>query len=70
MTRKNKKLLLWRILLCILIVCNMAVVFLFSSQSAKNSASLSKRITISVVEWVSKFIKEEKELYGEMVARG
>lgn len=60
MTRKNKKLLLWRILLCILIVCNMAVVFLFSSQSAKNSASLSKRITISVVEWVSKFIKEEK----------
>ena len=60
MTRKNRKLLLWRILLCILIVCNMAVVFLFSSQSAKNSASLSKRITISVVEWVSKLIKEEK----------
>ncbi len=54
MAKKEKKILLWRILLCVLIVCNMIVVFLFSSQNGSTSAALSQKITILLVEIFSK----------------
>ncbi|MBE6699158.1 MAG: VanZ family protein [Ruminococcaceae bacterium] len=54
MTKKEKQVLLLRILLGVLIVCNMAVIFLFSSQSAKKSAAISQKVTNAVVETVTK----------------
>ena len=54
MTKKEKRLLLWRILLGVLIVCNMAMVFLLSSQNSIKSADLSRKITIWVVKNFSK----------------
>lgn len=54
MTKKEKQVLLLRILLGVLIVCNMAVIFLFSSQSGKKSAAISEKVTSAVVETVTK----------------
>ena len=59
MIKTKRQLLFWRILLGVLIVCNMAAVFVFSSQNSTKSAALSQKLTISVVEWISKFKKEE-----------
>ena len=59
MIKTKKQLLFLRILLGVLIVCNMAAVFVFSSQNSTKSAALSQKLTISVVEWISKFKKEE-----------
>ena len=59
MTKKEKQVLLLRILLGVLIVCNMAVIFLFSSQNGAKSAAVSKQVVISVVEMISKW-KEKK----------
>lgn len=50
MTKKEKRLLLWRILLGVLIVCNMAMIFLLSAQNSTASDGLSQRITIWVVQ--------------------
>ena len=48
--KKNKKqMLALRILLGILIVCNMAVIFLLSSQTSAQSSALSKKITAAIV---------------------
>ena len=54
MTKKEKQLLIWRILLVVLIVCNMVMIFLFSSQNGIKSAAVSQKVTISVVGMVSK----------------
>ena len=54
MGKREKQVLLLRILLGVLIVCNMAVIFLFSSQSAKKSAAISQKVTNAVVETVTK----------------
>ena len=48
--KKNKKqVFALRILLGILIVCNMAVIFLLSSQTSAQSSALSKKITAAIV---------------------
>ena len=57
--RRERRVLFWRILLGILIVCNMAVIFLFSSQSAADSSAISKKVVVSVVEMISKWTKKE-----------
>ena len=54
MIQKEKRILRLRILLGVLIICNMAVVFLFSSQSALKSALLSQKVTINFVELIPK----------------
>ena len=54
MSKKEKKVLFWRILLGVLLVCNMAVVFLFSSQNAMQSATVSQKVTIKFVELIPK----------------
>ena len=54
MRKRKRRLIAWRILLGILIICNMAVVFLFSSQNGAASAAISQKVTIGVVEMVSK----------------
>lgn len=61
MKKKNKRVLFWRILLAVLIVCNMAVIFLFSSQNGAKSADVSKRFVISFVEMISKWIESRPE---------
>ena len=59
MKRKNRRMLICRILLGVLIVCNMAMVFLFSSQNAIKSAAVSQKLTISIIEIISKYQKEK-----------
>ena len=54
MTKNDKRMRRWRILLGILIVCNIAVIFLLSSQNAAKSAALSEKITIMLVELFAK----------------
>ena len=54
MAKKEKRLLFWRIVLGVLIVCNMAVVFLFSSQSGTKSAAVSQKVTANMVELIPK----------------
>ena len=54
MAKKERKVLFWRILLGILLVCNMIMVFLFSSQNALKSALLSQKVTINFVEMIPK----------------
>ena len=54
MTKKNKRLLLWRLLLGVLIVCNMVMVFWFSSQNGEKSSALSEKVTILLVEIFAK----------------
>ena len=58
MTKEDKRVHRWRILLGILIVCNIAVIFLLSSQNAAKSAALSEKITIMLVELFSKDVEE------------
>lgn len=58
MTKEDKRVHRWRILLGILIVCNIAVIFLLSSQNATKSAALSQKITIMIVELFSKDAEE------------
>lgn len=50
MIKRKKQVLTLRILLGILIVCNMVAVFWFSSHSGAKSAAVSEKITIGVVE--------------------
>lgn len=53
--KKNKKqMLALRILLGILIVCNMAVIFLLSSQSSTQSSALSQKITVAIARILPK----------------
>ena len=59
MIKTKKQLLFLRILLGVLIVCNMAVIFLFSSQSASKSSLLSRKVTIAIVEIFTKGDKED-----------
>jgi predicted MPP superfamily phosphohydrolase len=54
MTKNDKRMRRWRILLGILIVCNIALIFLLSSQNAAKSVALSERITIMLVELFAK----------------
>lgn len=61
MKKKQRRLLFWRILLVILIICNMAVVYMFSSHNRTKSASISQRVTIAIIELISKFRDDEKE---------
>ena len=62
MKKKEKQVLFWRILLGVLIVCNMAVVFLFSSQNGLKSALVSQKVTINFVELIPKdFFEKETE---------
>lgn len=58
MIKKEKRLLFWRILLCVLIVCYIAVILGLSSQNGKESAALSQKITIWVVKMFSKAPEE------------
>ena len=53
MTKQKKRLLIWRIVIGTLIVCNMAVIFMFSAQSRSQSAALSRKITSAIVRIVS-----------------
>ena len=58
--KKNKKqMLALRILLGILIVCNMAVIFLLSSQNSTQSSALSQKITVAIARILP------KEYFGE-----
>ncbi len=59
MKKKEKRVLFLRILLGILIVCNMAVIFLFSSQNGAKSAAVSKQVVISIVEMISKWAEKK-----------
>lgn len=61
MTKQKKQLLAWRILLGILIVCNMAMVFLFSSQNATQSAAISEKVAAGVVEMLPLKPTEKQE---------
>ena len=61
MTKQKKQLLVWRILLGILIVCNMAMVFLFSSQNATQSAAISEKVAAGVVEMLPLKPTEKQE---------
>ncbi len=54
MKKKEKQVLLLRILLGILIVCNMVMIFLFSSQNGKKSAAVSQKVTINMVGMIPK----------------
>lgn len=54
MTKQKRRILFWRILLGILIVCNMAVIFMFSAQSRSQSSALSTKITTAIVRIFSK----------------
>ena len=54
MAKKEKRVLFWRILLGVLIVCNMIAVFLFSSQNALKSALLSQKVTVNFIEMIPK----------------
>ena len=49
MIKNKKQMLALRILLGVLIVCNMAVIFLLSSQTSAQSSALSKKITVAIV---------------------
>lgn len=49
MTKKERQILFWRILIGFLIVSNMAVIFMFSAQSRSQSSALSTKITTAVV---------------------
>lgn len=61
MTKQKKQLLVWRILLGILIVCNMAMVFLFSSQNGTQSAAISEKVAAGVVEMLPLKPTEKQE---------
>ncbi len=61
MTKQKKQLLAWRILLGILIVCNMAMVFLFSSQNGTQSAAISEKVAAGVVEMLPLKPTEKQE---------
>ena len=50
MTKQKKQLLLWRILLGILIICNIATIFLLSSQNAIKSDAVSKKVITALVK--------------------
>ena len=54
MTKQKKRLLIWRIVIGTLIVCNMAVIFMFSAQSRSQSSALSTKITTAIVRIFSK----------------
>ena len=54
MTKKEKQILFWRILIGFLIVSNMAVIFMFSAQSRSQSSALSTKITTAIVRIFSK----------------
>ena len=69
MVKKDRQLLFWRILLCVLIVCNMAMVFLFSAQNGTKSAAISEKITIAVIEILSKFDKEETTIDSDTIGQ-
>ena len=49
MTKKERQILFWRILIGFLIVSNMAVIFMFSAQSRSQSSALSTKITTAIV---------------------
>ena len=49
MTKEERKILFWRILIGFLIVSNMAVIFMFSAQSRAQSSALSTKITTAIV---------------------
>ncbi len=70
MTKKEKQVLFLRILLGVLIVCNMAVIFLFSSQSGRKSAAVSEKVTDAVAGTVTKdyddmSASEQKAIVGK-----
>ena len=48
--KKNRHIILLRILLCVLIVANMTVIFIFSAQSGKESDQTSGKVTQAVAE--------------------
>ena len=54
MAKKEKRVLFWRIMLGVLIVCNMIAIFLFSSQNALKSALLSQKVTVNFIEMIPK----------------
>ena len=61
MKKKQRRVLFWRILLVILILCNMAVVYMFSAHNRTKSAAVSQRVTIAIIELISKFRDNDKE---------
>ena len=58
MTKQKKQLLLWRILLGILIICNIATIFLLSSQNAIKSDEVSHKL---IAVFVKIFSPAEEE---------
>lgn len=69
MIKKDKQLLFLRILLCVLIVCNMVVVFLFSAQNGTKSAAISEKITIAIIEILSRNDKEETTIDPDTIGQ-
>ena len=59
MTKKQKQILFWRILIGFLVVSNMAVIFMLSSQSRAQSSALSTKITTAIVRIFSKDDKNQ-----------
>ncbi|MBE6530390.1 MAG: hypothetical protein E7680_07345 [Ruminococcaceae bacterium] len=68
---KKKRLILWRIILGILIVLNIAVIFGFSGENAAKSSQTSGSVTEKVAEVVvpdfdKKPIEEQKQIVKKM----
>ena len=62
MKKGEKRVLFLRILLVILIVCNMVVVFLFSSQNGAKSSAVSQKVTMDVVGMIPQdFLEKNTE---------
>ena len=59
MKKKEKRVLFLRILLGVLIVCNMAAIFLFSSQSGTKSDAVSQKVTGVVAQTLAKDYDEK-----------
>lgn len=54
MKKKSRKLILLRVILGVLILCNMVVIFLFSAQDGRESDRTSHKVTTSVAQTVVK----------------
>ncbi len=71
MAKKEKQVLLLRILLGILIVCNMAMIFWFSSQNGAKSAAVSQKVTINILGMIPKdFLEKNTEVPEDIGTTG
>ena len=65
--KTKKRLLLWRVLLCILILSNMSAIFFFSAQNGKDSDRTSGRVAQTVAEITVKDFHEKPQIEQERI---